>query len=532
MCENAPPDDTYNGTVRRIRQAHSYKELKLLVDRQLRLQTAQGKRSVTNYCNERVDARYRQHTNAEGEGFCSRKAFNCATTDKVEDEKSSKRQINSGADVNADSTNANGKLHDYNDGYVDDDADNSSANDSVEKVKAQVLQVSRSKQENNKQNLYQKVPVAKQTARTASAESDGHKVTRNQHCATAFTKVSTYTHQAGTHTVNYSKNEQPVSATAVRALITTENYLRLACEYYDQGVLRHVEYLQAIGRRNAALREQRRFATACGQTSQTTRSSSNEGTTSRDSSATNTPVSTPRVRSAEHCFRLTNLLRRIGRKRTFKVGCSATAVNAPPAERLQHNPCAIRVNIKPFVGRAVKALKATRQKNVAPPTTSNTPTTPVARTPDGCSMNDYLNANSSTAITTTTVAARAHFHELIDHLMQLEISDIDASLPKITLTDCSTIANAEPVEVAHTDTTTTSHSNDNAFAFQFDNAYNSNNFSAYNAFDSQVAEQNQQLVQTSARRNGFTLRQTKFGTSYSSLDIPDEVYYNSEARPP
>uniref|UniRef100_A0A0A1X4I4 GMP synthase [glutamine-hydrolyzing] n=1 Tax=Zeugodacus cucurbitae TaxID=28588 RepID=A0A0A1X4I4_ZEUCU len=155
-------------------------------------------------------------------------------------------------------------------------------------------------------------------------------------------------------------------------------------------------------------------------------------------------------------------------------------------------------------------------------------------------MNDYLNANSSNTITsTTTGAARAHFHELIDHLMQLEISDIDASLPKITLTDCSTIANTAPVEVAHTDsnTTATSHTNDNAFAFQFNNTYNCNNFSAYNAFDLQVTEQKQQQqleqqVQTSARRNGFTLRQTKFGTSYSSLDIPDEVYYNSEARPP
>lgn len=482
---------------------------------------------MTNYCNGRIDARYRQRSYAEGEGFCSRKAFKCATTGKGKDEKSSKRQINSGADVNADGANANGKLYVYNAGYADDDADNSAANDSVGKVKAPVLQVSRSKQANHKQTWYRKLPAAKQTARIASAESVGHKVRRNQNCATALTAVSTYAYKGRTHTVNYHKNVQPFSVNADGALSATESYLRLACEYYEQGVLRHVEYLQAIGQRNAARREQRRLATAC---VQTTHSSSNEGTASRDSSANNTPVGTPRVRSAEHCFRLTNLLRRIGRKRSFKVGCSASAISAP-----QHNPCAIRVNIKPFVGRAVKALKATRQKHVAAPITPSTPTAHTARTPDGCSMNDYLNANTSTAINTTTVATRAHFHELIDHLMQLEISDIDASLPKITLTDCSNIGNAEPVEVAHTETTTaTSHSNDNAFAFQFDNVYNSNNFSAYNAFDTQVAEQKQleQQVHIAARRNGFTLRQTKFGTSYSSLDIPDEVHYNSEARPP
>lgn len=543
MCENAPPDDAYNATVRRIRQAHNYKELKLLVDRQLRWRSAQGKRRVTNYCNGRVDARNRQQPNGEGEGFCSRKALKCATTGKGKDEKSSKRQIISGADVNADGTNANGNLYDTNDDeYADEDADDSVANGSVQKVRTNVLQLPHSKQENNKQNSYKKLLAPKLTTLTASAESVGHKVTRNQRCATPLTKFSTYALKVRPHTVNYNKSKQEFdSQIADAALSSTERYLRLACEYYEQGVLRHINYLQAVGRQNAARREQRTLATACGKAPLSTRCSSNEETASRDSSANSTPGSTPRVRSAEHCFRLTNLLGRIGRKRSFKVGSIVTATNAAPAERLQYNPCAIRININPFVARVEKALKATRQEDaVSAATAPTTAVTYTARTLAGCSMNDYLNANSSTAITTTTVAARTHFHELVDHLMQLEISDIDASLPKITLTDCSTLGYAEPVGVVHTDTTATSNTNDNAFAFKFENVYNSNNFSAYSAFDSQVVEQKQQeqqqqleqQVQTSARGNGFTLRQTKYGTLYSSLDIPDQVCYNSEARPP
>uniref|UniRef100_W8AN49 Uncharacterized protein n=2 Tax=Ceratitis capitata TaxID=7213 RepID=W8AN49_CERCA len=163
-------------------------------------------------------------------------------------------------------------------------------------------------------------------------------------------------------------------------------------------------------------------------------------------------------------------------------------------------------------------------------------------------MNDYLYANLPTANTTsnkistttpqTTESARAHFHELIDHLMQLEISDIDASLPKITLTDCSSVGSGAfegshaPVDVVQRTT------DDNAFAFEFNNAYQSNNFSAYNnkyAATQQTEQKlHEPLVQSTTRHNGFTLKQTKFiGTLQSSLDIPDEgFYYNSEARPP
>ncbi|XP_036339516.1 uncharacterized protein LOC118748895 isoform X1 [Rhagoletis pomonella] len=382
---------------------------------------------------------------------------------------------------------------------------------------------------------------------------DTQRKPREVFCSRATSVVSSSNRGVRPQIDSHNKREHPLSKEDVAFLNSPAQFLQLACDYYEQGFLRHINYLQAIGKRNAARREQLKRATKRA-SSQQTSNSSNDENASAATSATNTPGNTPRLRSAEHFFRLTYLLRHIGRNRSFNIGISAkkaqSAVeNGENNDRWRNNSCAIRVKIKPSATQAPRyeTTNAAKQSTAVKCT---------ATTLDGgCSMNDYLNANSPTTIssTTNTVATRANFHELIDHLMQLEISDIDETLPKITLTDCSAIDNNGVDEtaavVANTitrataaTTTTTTQTNDNAFAFEFNTIYNnSNNFSAYNALHSQVNKQkeqqqqeDQQQVLSSARRNGFTLREAKFGASalHSSLELPEEVYYSSEARPP
>ncbi|XP_036338647.1 uncharacterized protein LOC118748383 [Rhagoletis pomonella] len=548
LCEDAPADDTYNATVRRIRQANDYKELKVLVERQLRW-SANRKSAVTNNSSSnrrRVNSTKSslRQKSAKGEGFASCKADKWATVGERKCENSSKLRTNNSADVNVDITYANGKWYDYID---DDEETDSNANDSVEKVKEKAVR---------RTHCNQSLRTKQATSNTPNSfwNAEIQRKPREVFCSRAASVVSSSNRGVRPQIDSHNKREHPLSKEDVAFLNSPAQFLQLACDYYEQGFLQHINYLQAIGKRNAARREQLKRATKRASSLQTS-NSSNDETASAATSATNTPGNTPRLRSAEQIFRLTYLLRHIGRKRSFNIGISAkkaqsAAENGENNDRRRNNSCAIRVKIKPSATQAshYKTTNAAKQSTAVKCT---------ATTLDGgCSMNDYLNANSPTTIssTTNTVATRANFHELIDHLMQLEISDIDESLPKITLTDCSAIDNNGVDEtsavVASTVTratatataTTTTQTNDNAFAFEFNTIYNnSNNFSAYNALHSQVKKQkeqqqqeDQQQVLSSARRNGFTLRETKFGASalHSSLELPEEVYYSSEARPP
>lgn len=337
----------------------------------------------------------------------------------------------------------------------------------------------------------------------------------------------------------------------------TAFYLQLASEYYQQGFLKNLKYLESIGARSSSVhaRKRQKNTTTTQQKpreggEETTikfyqpkysgkdnddEQSNGNGNSRPQSAATDTTISTnnsesdvtitPRKLDNTHnntgsgSFRLARrLLQSIAQRKSFR-------------KKVFEDWGQIRVNITPAVRQDNSSDRNDQQQQqYTKEAISNTNSCHLNLTTNTTTMNDYLNANAldqkhhnnsnnnpnhhnNSSSDYNKVKTREHFHSLIDNLQQLEIGDIDL-LPKITLTDyCSSSAYSSSNDA----TNNTEHTSAEATTDR--------------ATDTNQQRRNCRVQQQQERVAKFILKQSKFDFN-KSLEIPNENVYHSEARPP
>ncbi|XP_037931773.1 putative uncharacterized protein DDB_G0282133 [Teleopsis dalmanni] len=379
LCENAPPDETFNDTVRRIRAASGCEELKALVQRQLEFRTSTTQRhNKYNKYGQKVYEKpvkwrfnySRNNYNHNNKGHCEKLHWNA----QIHNNK--KQQLYVANKFN--DSNSNSK---------------SNGNDNTNKI-------------NNKK--------------------------RNN------------------NDLNY--------------------YLELASELYQKGFLYNIKYLESIGKRNNnSLRHRTKDILDGAHTSSTTRT-----IPTFNNICIKTTETCERPTKQDYLYNCANLVEILERAET-KQDTTELAfseneiINKPKVKKLvnrtQFKEWPIRVDITPATSTSNCQKTKTKTNHITPSPNQETFTTTtesgditVNHHSSDWIMNGFLNANSqhfskiySSNINQTSskvlnlitdITDTRDFHDFIDHFSGLDITDKNTNVPKIILTDCSSIPSA------------------------------------------------------------------------------------------